>query len=255
MLINTWNAALYEGKHGFVWEYGKDLLELLSPRPHEQILDLGCGTGQLTDAIAQTGAIITGIDADPSMVAKAQQNYSHLHFAVADARDFQLAQPFDAVFSNAVLHWIPEADAVLRCVYQSLKSGGRFVTEFGGKGNIKAMTNALQEALTEFGLPNSYAMNPWYFPSIGEYSICLERQGFEVGYAVLFDRPTPLEDGEQGMANWMRMFASRFLQEFSNHQQLQILQAIEARLKNSLYRDGIWTADYRRIRVVALRRD
>jgi trans-aconitate 2-methyltransferase len=250
---NWWDAALYQGKHGFVWQYGEDLLNLLSLQPGERILDLGCGTGQLTQQIAIAGAEVMGIDAAPTMIEQAKQNYPHLEFAVADARDFQVEQPFDAVFSNAVLHWILEPDAVIRCVYQALKPGGRFVAEFGGKGNIGAIAKALYSVLSATGCASPETLSPWYFPSIGEYATRLEHQGFDVTYAVLFDRPTPLVDGDAGMANWLRMFASRFLDELPADQQTQVIQTVEQRLKPTLYREGTWTADYRRLRVVAIK--
>lgn len=249
MLENCWNTSLYESNHAFVWQFGEDLLKLLSPQPGERILDLGCGTGQLTEKIALAGSEVMGIDRDPEMIEKARHNYPHIQFAVADARNFQL-QPFDAVFSNAVLHWIPEPDAVIRCTKQALKPGGRFVAEFGGKGNIKAIATALESVLAASGYATPQRTSPWYFPSIGEYATVLEQQGFDVIYAVLFDRPTPLEHAA-GMANWIQMFASRFLTGLSEEQQTQVIQAVEQRLKPTLYRDGKWWADYRRIRVVA----
>ncbi len=250
---NRWDAAFYQGKHGFVWQYGEDLLNLLSPQPGEYILDLGCGTGQLTQQIAIAGAEVMGIDAAPTMIEQAKQNYPHLQFAVADARDFQVEQPFDAVFSNAVLHWILEPDAVIRCIYQALKPGGRFVAEFGGKGNIGAIAKALYSVLSATGCASPETLSPWYFPSIGEYATRLEHQGFDVTYAVLFDRPTPLVDGDAGMANWLRMFASRFLDKLPADQQTQVIQTVEQRLKPTLYREGTWIADYRRLRVVAIK--
>ncbi|MBF2022177.1 MAG: methyltransferase domain-containing protein [Hydrococcus sp. C42_A2020_068] len=253
MRTNNWNTALYEGKHGYVWHYGRDLLELLSPQPGEQILDLGCGTGQLTAAVVQAGATVMGIDSAPNMIEKARQNYSHLHFNVADDRDFQVDRPLDAVFSNAVLHWIPEVDAVIRCVSRALKSGGRFVAEFGGQGNVQAITRALEVALEEFSWLDSQLINSWYFPSIGEYASQLEQQGFEVVYATLFARPTPLEGRESGMADWLRMFGNRFLQRLSESEQLQAIRSVENQLRPSLYRDGTWIADHRRIRVIALK--
>jgi trans-aconitate 2-methyltransferase len=250
---NQWNTALYESKHSFVWEHAEDLLKLLSPRPGERILDLGCGTGQLTEKIAVTEAVTMGIDADTSMVEKARQNYPHLQFAVADAREFQVEQPFDAIFSNAVLHWIPESDAVIRCIYQALKPRGRFVAEFGGKGNVKAITQALFSVLEAFQLTSSITSIPWYFPSIGEYTSSLEKHGLEVIYAALLDRPTPLSDGDAGMANWIEMFASRFLLGLSAEEKTNVIQTVEERLKPTLYQDGTWIADYRRIRVVAFK--
>lgn len=255
MLKNRWDAALYQGRHAFVWQYGEELLNLLSPKSGERILDLGCGTGQLTQQIALAGAEVMGIDAAPSMIEQARQNYPDLKFAVADARDFQAEQPFDAVFSNATLHWILEPDAAIGCIHQALKPGGRFVAEFGGKGNIDEIVQALYSVLSTIGCASPETLNPWYFPSIGEYAARLENQGFDVTYALLFDRPTPLKDGESGIAHWCRMFASHFIEGLPAERQTQAIQAIEQRLKPTLYREGTWIADYRRLRVVAIRRD
>ncbi|HEY9642897.1 MAG TPA: class I SAM-dependent methyltransferase, partial [Coleofasciculaceae cyanobacterium] len=232
----TWDTARYE-HHAFVWQYGESLLELLSPQPGERILDLGCGTGQLTEKIATRGAIAQGMDASPAMIEKARQTYPQIEFAIADARNFQVDIPLDAVFSNAVLHWIPEADAVIRCIRQALKPGGRLVAEFGGQGNVAAIVQALYQALEAIGCQ---PVNPWYFPSIGEYATRLEQQGFEVNYAVLFDRPTPLESG--GLANWLQMFASSFLSQLSADQQQQVIQQVEELLRPSQSQNGTWIA-------------
>ncbi len=254
MLDNNWDTSLYERKHSFVWQYGEDLLTLLSPQPGERILDLGCGTGQLTEKIAMAGAEVRGIDNAPAMIEKARQNYPHLQFEVADARNFQVEQPLDAVFSNAVLHWIQAGDTVIRCIHQALKPGGRFVAEFGGKGNIQAIIQALENTLEELGYASPEKINPWYFPSIGEYAKLLGKQGLDVTYAILFERPTPLEAGNSGMANWMQMFfANHFLSELSATQQANVIRGVEERLQSTLYRDGRWWADYRRIRIVAIK--
>lgn len=249
---NNWDSNLYEDKHAFVWQYGEDLLKLLNPKPGELILDLGCGTGQLTEKIASIGAEVMGIDHAPTMIEKARQNYPHLRFQVADARNFQLEQPFDAVFSNAALHWIKEAEAAIASVHQALKSGGRFVAEFGGKGNIQSILKALYQAFAELNL-NAESLNPWYFPSIAEYTTLLEKQGFDVTYAILFHRPTPLEDKEAGITNWIQMFAGTFLAGLSTEQQIQVTRTVEEYLKPILYQEGTWIADYRRIRIFAIK--
>ena len=254
MSQDFWNSALYEGSHAFVWQYGESLLELLVPKAGERILDLGCGTGQLTEKIAQSGAFVHGIDSSLSMISTARSNYPQLDFAVADARNFQVNEPLDAVFSNAVLHWIKEPDAVINCVAKALKPGGRFVAEFGGKGNVGAIVRALLSVLSEIGCEEPQALNPWYFPSIGEYAGLLEKQGFDVGYAVLFDRPTPLEGGSAGMANWIKMFAGGFLSGLSDNVRSHVIRTVEEHLRSVLYRDGNWNADYRRIRIVAVKK-
>jgi trans-aconitate 2-methyltransferase len=247
----NWNANLYDNKHAFVWQYGADLIEILSPQTGEHILDLGCGTGHLTNQIAATGAGAIGIDNSPTMIDQAKQNYPALHFEIADGTNFTFSEPFDAVFSNAVLHWIKPPEAVINCLWQVLKPGGRFVAEFGGKGNVQAIIDALDDTFQESGYSIPLAANFWYFPSIGEYATLLERQGFEVLYATLFDRPTPLENEESGMGNWLAMFADRILSVIPSEKRAEILQIIEEKLRSKLYQNNTWFADYRRIRVVA----
>ncbi|MGK7947676.1 MAG: trans-aconitate 2-methyltransferase [Xenococcaceae cyanobacterium] len=266
MANNNWNTALYEGKHRFVWKYGEEIIELLAPQAGEYILDLGCGTGQLTNKIAATGAKVTGIDRSSEMIVKARANYPQLKFEVANATNFQVKQPLDAVFSNAVLHWIKQPEAVINCIQQALKPGGRFVAEFGGKGNVKQIVQALTETLENSGYGG--ATNPWYFPSIGQYASLLEKYGLEVTYAHLFARPTPLEAGDAGLANWLKMFAGlapslyrrkppigrcAFLSELSTEEEKRIIDRVITKLKPTLYNDGIWKVDYRRIRVVAVK--
>jgi trans-aconitate methyltransferase len=249
---NYWDTDLYEDKHAFVWQYGEDLLKLLNPKGGESILDLGCGTGQLTEKIAQAGAEVMGVDHAPTMIEKARENYPHLRFDIADASNFQVDKPLDAVFSNAVLHWVKQADSAIASIHQSLKPGGRFVSEFGGKGNVQAIATALESALQAINI-SAQSLNPWYFPSIGEYATLLEHQGFDVIYSTLFTRPTSLADGEAGMANWIGMFASTFLKGLSPEQQIQVIRVVEEHLKPTLYQQGTWTADYRRIRIVAIK--
>jgi trans-aconitate methyltransferase len=245
MSQTCWDANLYENKHSFVWQYGESLIELLSPQKGEYILDLGCGTGQLTQQIAATNAEVIGLDYASSMIEQAQKNYPDLKFTVADARNFEFSQPFDAIFSNAALHWIKEPAAVIKCIWQALKPGGRFVAEFGGKGNVQAIVEALESTI-------QIIHNPWYFPSIAEYTSLLEEQGFCVTYATLFERPTPLE-GEAGMANWIQMFGSHLRSEVPPEQQVEVVRDLEHHLRSNLYRDGVWFADYKRIRVVAIK--
>ncbi|MEM6753480.1 MAG: methyltransferase domain-containing protein [Cyanobacteria bacterium P01_C01_bin.38] len=249
---NNWNSLLYQEKHAFVWKYGENLLQILKPQPNELILDLGCGTGQLTAKIAESGAEVIGIDSASEMIEKAQQNYPKLKFKLDNARNFELSQPIDAVFSNATLHWIPQADEVINRINKSLKTGGRFIAEFGGKGNIESIVKALYLALEKIGFDNPSKLNPWYFPSIGEYTSKLEKQGFEVVYSNLFYRPTLLQENA-GLANWIKMFAGNFFTELSEEEIFQVIQDVEKQLKPKLYQQGNWFADYRRIQVKAIK--
>jgi len=226
-------------------------VELLQPQPGERILDLGCGMGQLTAAIATHGSMVQGMDMSQAMIAAAQQNYPHLTFSVADARHFLVENPLDAVFSNAVLHWVAEADRVIDRVWRSLRPGGRFVAEFGGKGNVQCILGALDKGFEAIAQPAP--RNPWYFPSLSKYATQLENQGFEVQYAALFDRPTVLEAGSEGLANWLRMFASGLLAELTAEQQRQVIRTAEDHLRPTLYEGDRWTVNYRRLRVVAIK--
>jgi trans-aconitate methyltransferase len=250
---HRWDAALYERRHSFVWKYGAEVIELLAPQPGERILDLGCGTGQLTAAIAAAGASVVGLDRSPTMIEQAHKNYPELQFVVADAADFAFAEPFDAVFSNAALHWMREPAPVAACVWRALRPGGRFVAEFGGKGNIAAIHGALYHAIAATGSPATRELEPRYFPSIGEYATLLEAQRFTVTYATLFDRPTPLEGGAEGLRNWIAMFANDFLAEIPADKRTDVVRRVEDHLRPTRYLDGTWIADYKRIRVVAFK--
>jgi len=251
VLENEWKSELYESQHSFVWRYGASVLELLSPQPGERILDLGCGTGQLTQEIAARGAIPIGLDKSAAMIEQARKNYPDLQFIVADASHFSFAELFDAVFSNATLHWIKEPEEVIACIWQALKPGGRFVAEFGGKGNIQAIATAINNALEAAGYPVESQLYPWYFPSIGEYTTKLEKQGFSVTYAILFERSTRLEAGDKGLQNWLEMFANGLLQALPADSYSSVIQHVEDQLRPKFYKDGSWFADYKRISVVA----
>ena len=243
----AWDAARYQDKHAFVWRYGADLLELLEPQRGERILDVGCGTGQLTDEIAHRGAQIIGLDNSAEMLADARKNFPGLTFVLADAASFDFPEPFDAVFSNAALHWVKDAEGAVASIAGALRPGGRFVAEFGGKGNIASVQAALRKILGAVADDQS----PWYYPSIGEYAPILERHNLEVRNAILFDRPTPL-DGENGMDHWLRMFMQTYLRQFSPERANEIVDELVEELRPALYRDGVWTVDYRRLRVVAI---
>jgi trans-aconitate methyltransferase len=252
---NAWNASLYDDRHAFVYQHGADLIELLKPQPGERVLDLGCGTGHLTAKIRDAGAEVLGIDASAEMVEQGRHNFTGVPFEVADARDYRSDRPFDAVFSNAALHWIKPPGAAAETIAAALKPGGRLVAEFGGRGNVGQIVAALQAAIGSYFGPVAEDVNPWYFPSIAEYAALLERAGLEVRYALLFDRPTPLEDGEAGMANWLDMFGEPCLAAVPQEARHEVIAGAIERMRPQLWREGRWTADYRRLRVVAVKRD
>lgn len=248
--FESWSADLYDAKHSFVWEKGRDLLQWLVPERGERILDLGCGTGQLTSEIALSGAEVLGIDRSPDMIAEARRKFPTLRFEVADARHLSFTNEFDAVFSNAALHWIPEAASVAARIARSLKPGGRFVAEFGGSGNVRRVVAALEKSLLSFGVP-AEGVNPWYYPSIAEYSALLEKHGIEVCRALLFDRPTKLEDGERGLAIWVQMFCGSYLQRVPETKREDYLLTVEEAARPNLWKSDHWELDYRRLRVAA----
>ena len=247
-MAHAWDSSLYDDRHSFVWKKVGDLIDLLDAKPGERILDLGCGTGHLTAQIAARGAEVIGLDAAVSMIAQARQNYPKLKFTLADAAGFRFDEPFDAVFSNAALHWIPEAGRVIAGVARALKPGGRFVLEMGGKGNIARIVAVLNAVLREAGYT---PRNPWYFPSAGEYATLLEQHGFEVEVLWTIERWNKLEHPEKGLREWLEMFAGVWFEEVPEKAREGIVAEIESRLRPVLFRDDAWWADYRRLRLVA----
>ncbi len=241
-----WDPRRYQDRHSFVWQFGASLLELLQPQPGERILDIGCGTGQLTAEIARSGAQVIGLDNSAEMLAEARGNFPRLVFEQADATSFRFPQPFDAVFSNAALHWVRDHAAAAASIAGALRPGGRFVAELGGKGCIASITDAMRAVMGE----RAGTLCPWNFSSIGEFAPLLERHGLEINQAFLFDRPTPLE-GENGLEHWLRMFCGAYFRGLSPEETLETIAALTARLRPILFRDAVWTLDYRRLRIVA----
>lgn len=186
------------------------------------------------------------------MINQAKAKYPGLSFEVKDVLNLGYRNEFDAVFSNAVLHWIKPPKQALINIYQALKENGRFVAEFGGKGNVKIITDAIRNELNKLGMEELADQFPWYFPSIGEYSSLMEEVGFRVVFAQHFDRPTPLH-GENGVKNWIEMFAGSLFNSLTNETKNLIFTNVENNLKNVIYKNGIWFADYKRIRVIGIK--
>lgn len=250
MAQTIWNTELYNQKHNFVTQYGESVVELLNPQPNETILDLGCGSGELTARIASNCAQAIGCDAAATMIATAQQKFPEIKFICHNA-ELPLpieANSLDAVFSNAALHWMINASAVIKNIYTVLKPEGRFVFEMGGHGNVAGVLSAIQKAADDFGLGNLPLIN--FYPSIGEYASLLEHSGFSVNFATRFERPTLLE-GEHGLANWVVMFRNNVLNQLTSQQQEIFLAAVENHGRTRLYKDNQWIADYVRLRMVA----
>jgi trans-aconitate methyltransferase len=247
-MADRWDSALYDDRHSWVWTKVGDLIDLLAPQPGERVLDLGSGTGHLTAKIAERGAEVIGLDGSASMIAQARQNYPKLKFSLADARAFQFDEPFDAVFSNAALHWIPEATSVIARVADCLKPHGRLILEMGGKGNIARIVTMLTAVVEEAGYP---ARNPWYFPSAAEYASLLEERNFEIEALWTIERWNKLEHPEKGLREFLEMFAGSWFEGMHADARQTVVGDVEARLRPTLWRDGAWWADYRRLRIVA----
>jgi trans-aconitate methyltransferase len=248
MRATDWSAKDYARNARFVADLGAPLLELLAPRSNERILDLGCGDGALTAKIAATGCSVLGVDSSEDMIAAARG--LGLDARVIDAQVLEFHEEFDAVFSNAALHWMKRPAAVIDGVWKALKAGGRFVAEMGGAGNIATITAALEAVLLERGLqPES----PWFFPSANDYGALLESRGFKVNAISLFNRPTPLPGA---MADWLETFAHAFIGLVPPAERAAYVSEVEERLVPRL-RDthGRWTADYVRLRFVAYKPD
>jgi trans-aconitate 2-methyltransferase len=249
----SWNASAYDSGHSFVWKYGEEVLELLAPRPGERVLDLGCGTGHLTNQIAARGALAVGLDKSPEMIERARTLYPKLRFEIGDATGFEFSEPFDAVFSNAAIHWMKDQDAVAVSILRVLRIGGRFVAEFGGKGNIRKLRTALHNALEAGRYMWNREAARRYYPSVGEYATLLESHRFRVTYAAHIDRPTELEGGESGLRKWLEVFADNELRSVPEPERGELIHRVERELRPELFRDGSWFADYKRLRVVAVK--
>jgi SAM-dependent methyltransferase len=241
-----WDPVAYAANARFVAELGGAVVELLAPRQGERILDLGCGDGLLSERLVRAGAQVIGVDASVEQVKAARGR--GLDARVADGHCLAFAGEFDAVFSNAALHWMKQPDAVIAGVFRALKPGGRFVGEMGGAGNIAHIARALAAALERRGFA---ADLPWYFPAADEYRARLERGGFAVREIVLFERPTPLP-GDIGA--WLEIFAAGLLARLDAADRPAFIADIREELRPRLHSEAAgWVADYVRLRFRAVK--
>lgn len=243
-----WNPEIYAENARFVTDLGAPLLELLAPKPGEMILDLGCGDGALTEKIAGAGCAVLGADTSLGQIQAAKKR--GLDVVVMDGQRLSLKSRFDAVFSNAALHWMKRTESVVEGVASCLKPGGRFVGEFGGRGNVEKIRAALHQGLRRRGI-DPWTVDPWYYASPDEYSKLLTAYGFRVGYIELIPRPTRLPGDILG---WLEVFAQPFTNAVTEENREEFLSAVRNRLEPILRRsDGSWCADYVRLRFKAVK--
>jgi trans-aconitate methyltransferase len=238
-----WDPRRYADHGRFVPELGQPVVELLAPRRGERILDLGCGDGALTEKLVAPGCVVVGVDGSAAQVEVARRR--GLDARVVDAHALPFAAEFDAVFSNAALHWMPRQDAVHAGVWRALRPGGRFVAEMGGDGNIATIVAALERALRRRSVDPRTAV-PWTFPKPGEYRALLEGQGFVVRSMEYFPRPTRLPGDLMG---WLETFAGSFAAAVPEGERAAMLREVCDELRPKLCSsDGVWIADYVRLR-------
>ncbi len=251
--MSHWNAQVYDNSLKFVSDYGRELVGLLNPQKGERILDLGCGTGDLTIEISNAGAEVTGLDSSDNMLERARQKYPQLPFVKGEAESFSFNAPFDAVLSNAALHWINEGEQekTLKNIFQHLKPNARFVAEMGGKGNVQKITNSIQSTISEAGYKTVDLTNVFYFPSIGEYATLMEKVGFTVEACWLFERPTHILNGKDGLKDWVSLFGIHFFQNVPNSHHADLMSKAVDKMLQVLEKDERFFADYVRLRFIA----
>jgi SAM-dependent methyltransferase len=242
----TWDPERYARNARFVTDLGMPVVGLLAPRRGERILDLGCGDGVLAAKLTEMGCQIVGVDASERQVAAAHKLGLAARVMAGEALEFH--DEFDAVFSNAALHWMLRPDEVIAGVWRALRPGGRFVAEMGGHGNVEAIQAALVDALRRRGIDGE-SFVPWFFPTIEDYSARLRNAGFVISYISLFPRPTPLPGD---VSSWLENFAENFLRALPAAQRPAYIEQVREALRPKLCdTNGNWTADYVRLRFAA----
>lgn len=244
---HVWDPERYARCARFVSDLGAPVVDLLAPRPGQRVLDLGCGDGALTARLAARGCVVVGVDASPAQVAAARAR--GLDARVMDGQRLAFDGEFDAVFSNAALHWMPDPDAVIDGVWRALRPGGRFAGEMGGAGNVATVREALADGLRRRGIDPA-RVDPWYFPTAEEYRARLTARGFDVVYAALLPRPTPLP---VELSAWLETFAQTYLDAVPPAARAAFLEEVTARTRPRLCPAGRWVVDYVRLRFLAVK--
>jgi trans-aconitate methyltransferase len=242
----TWDPERYARNARFVSDLGAPVVALLAPRAGEHVLDLGCGDGALTQTLAELGCEVIGVDGSEAQVAAALERGIDARVMNGEELDFE--SQFDAVFSNAALHWMKRADAVIDGVWRALRPGGRFVAECGGDGCVAKIVRALERVLARRGI-DGRTLNPWYFPTTEDYGARLHRRGFVVRSIALIQRPTPLPGN---VTEWLETFAESFTSPLPPKERRPFLEEVQELLGPELCDpEGHWTADYVRLRFAA----
>ncbi len=244
----SWDPQSYANNARFVSDLGEPLLELLDPKPGEMILDLGSGDGALTVKIGSVGCRVLAVDSSLAQIRAARQR--GLPAVVMDGQQLGIKCRFDAVFTNAVLHWMKQPHRTVAGVAQGLKIGGRFVGEFGGQGNVETIRQALHRALRRRGI-DPWSIDPWYYPSVAQFRHLLDCNGFAATYIELIPRPTPLPGD---IRDWLELFAQPFTAAVGAAARAALLEDVRNELKPALQNpDSSWFADYVRLRFLAIR--
>lgn len=242
-----WNAKEYTDSFQFVHQYGESVTELLTVPQGSYVVDLGCGNGALTEKLKEKGYQVRGIDASENMLEQARRFHPDIDFERADATNFILDKKADAIFSNAVFHWIDNQEKLIANLAANIRRGGELVFEFGGKGCAETVHSELEKAFIKrnYTYPRTF-----YFPTIGEYAPLLEKNGFRVEYAVLFDRFT---EQKNGIDEWIHMFNMQCFKDIPETDRDEIIREAVENCREKLYAGGKWYVDYVRIRMRARR--
>ena len=245
---NQWNPNTYNKHTAFVSQLALPVVDLLDPKEGEKILDVGCGEGTLAVEIERRGTKVIGVDMSAEMIEQCQAKGIEAY--VGSVTDLPYNEEFNSVFSNATLHWVKDARSAVQNIAKSLKIGGRFVCEFGGEGNAYHLVSAMQEVFAkhpEFGVFD----NPWYFPSVKEYTTLLEAEGFSVEYMEITPRPTPMND----VIYWLDIFANGMTKNLTSEQSRVFKEECREILKETIYSEEEgWMLDYKRLRVKAVKK-